>query len=75
MKETIGISPKVKNPAVGLVLLGVALVVLGVLLPDSDVRTIGLTALGSGVAGFGVGYASEPGETADRTATLEEDLA
>lgn len=74
MNHTIGLSPKVKNPALLLVGVGLLLVIVGALIPDGDLRTIGITALGSGIAGFGAGYASEPGVVIDDTELIERDL-
>lgn len=59
--KTIGISPKVWIPTVALFVAGVALVVLGAILDDHDVRTIGLTALGAAVAAGGAGFTASPG--------------
>lgn len=59
--KTIGISPKVWIPTVALFVAGIALVVLGAILDDHDVRTIGLTALGAAVAAGGAGFSASPG--------------
>lgn len=59
--KTIGISPKVWVPTLSLFLAGIILIVLGAVLDDHDVRTIGLTALGAAVAAGGAGYSASPG--------------
>ncbi len=42
-------------PGLILIGIGVLLVVLGALLPDADLRVLGLGALGSGLAALGIG--------------------
>jgi hypothetical protein len=59
--KTIGISPKVWIPTLALFTAGIVLVVLGAILDDHDVRTMGLTALGAAVAAAGAGYSAAPG--------------
>jgi hypothetical protein len=59
---TSGISPKVKYPVLLLFVAGVVLVVLSVIVDADDVRTVGLTAIGSALATLGVGYRASPGE-------------
>lgn len=58
---TVGVSPKVSIPAVVLAGFGLAVAVVGILLGDDTLRTVGLTAIGAGVAGGFVGYAAPAG--------------
>jgi hypothetical protein len=60
---TKGVSPKVRNPALVLLVVGLALLGIALLVSDDELRTIGLSAIGSAVAAAGVGYAAPPGET------------
>lgn len=63
MNMQVGISPKVSIPAIVLAVLGLVLVVLGAaVLEDETLRTLGYGALGSALAGFGVGYQAPPGQ-------------
>ena len=57
----IGWSPKVLIP--GLVLFGVGLVciIVGVIIKEPDLRTIGYSVLGAGVVALGAGRAAKPG--------------
>jgi hypothetical protein len=57
------ISPKARNPALVLFAAGIVLVIVGALIPDETLRTLGYGALGSALAGFGVAYASSPTPT------------
>jgi hypothetical protein len=60
--KTVGIAPKVAWPTVALFLIGVVLVILHVVLKESDntLLTLGLAAIGaSGVTG-GLGAAAPP---------------
>lgn len=50
MTKTIGISPKVAIPALGQIVVGVALILLGF---DVEGRTAVATGLGTFVVGFG----------------------
>lgn len=59
------LSPKVANPTFVLLGVGLLLVILGVLLKDDEVRTLGLGALGSALVALPVGYRSSPGDVVE----------
>lgn len=57
--ETVGISPKVYVPALGQIIVGVVLIILGL-----DVE--GRTAIATGLGTFAVGFGAKPGQVAQR---------
>jgi hypothetical protein len=59
-----GISPKVAKPALATVVCGVALVVVGLVLKDNTVLTMGLTALGIAPGAARIGYGADVGDIA-----------
>jgi hypothetical protein len=60
-QQTIGWSPKVYVPFLILLATGAALVVLGVVLPDETLRTLGYGALGSALTTGVLGRQASPG--------------
>lgn len=60
--KTLGISPKVANPTLALIAVGVAALVVGHFLHDPVLRAIGVSLLGAaGVIVAPVGFQSSPG--------------
>ena len=58
---TVGISPKVKLPALALLGIGVVLALLGVVTNDTELIEKGVALIGaSGLVG-GIGYRADPG--------------
>jgi uncharacterized membrane protein len=57
----IEISPKVSLPAISLAAFGLITAVVGVVIGDDTLRTVGVTAISAGVAGGFVGYAAPVG--------------
>ena len=58
---TEGVSPKAFLPALIGVAVGVALVVLGILVEDETLKTIGYSVLGTAVVAFPIAYKAGPG--------------
>lgn len=60
---TIGLSPKVRNPFLILVAVGLVLLAVGLATGDNETKAAGLAAIASALAVVGpVGYASDPGD-------------
>lgn len=62
MLKTIGISPKVKLPAIALAVVGAAVALTGYLIGDTPTITAGVGIIGASGLGFGVGYSAAPGQ-------------
>lgn len=63
-ERTIGISPKVIEPAVAGIVAGVALLIVGALTGDETLKTIGGTLIAGAIGGGALGYRAQPGDTA-----------
>lgn len=61
--KTIGLSNKVLKSTAGLLVLGVAAVVAGVLLADSDIKLLGVGILGAALVSGGIGVTAAPSPT------------
>jgi xanthine/uracil/vitamin C permease (AzgA family) len=59
--KTIGVSPKVKNPALAGIAAGIALFILGLILKDADLKQIGVTVFLAALGYGGIGFQSNPG--------------
>lgn len=62
MLKTIGISPKVKFPALALAALGVVVVIAGVVLGLQPVASAGAALVAASGISFGIGYSAPPGQ-------------
>lgn len=73
--RTVGLSPKVKYPALIGLVTGTALVVIGVVAKDDTVRDLGVGVITSSLAGAGVGYAAPPADLAPTVKVATPDVA
>jgi hypothetical protein len=64
--KTVGISPKVLFPTIIGLLVGAALLAIGLLSPDDQLKTIGVSVLLSAAGYGGVGYIAKPGQVAPK---------
>ena len=74
MTKTIGISPKVANPALTGLVVGAALVIIGLAIGDDRLTTAGISLLVGAVGLGGVGYASDPGTVVRETPAASDKL-
>ena len=63
MNTTIGVSPKALYPTLLLAGLGLLFIILGVILKEDQLKTIGYSVLAAAVPAFGAAYIARPGET------------
>jgi hypothetical protein len=70
--ETIGISPKVKAFMAAVGGPGIVLLILGVIIDDDTLRTVGLSLIGGGTAGGFAGYRAKPGAVATTEAEIRD---
>jgi hypothetical protein len=60
--KTVGLSPKITAVLAAVGGPGVVLLILGLILDDETLRTIGLSLLGGSVVGGGAGFQAPPGD-------------
>lgn len=73
MPRTNGLSPKVAAVIAALGGPGVILLILGLVLKDETLKTIGLSLLGGGALGGAAGYKASPGDVHEAPAGAPSD--
>lgn len=72
--KPFNLHPKVYNSTMVLLAAGLVFVVLGVLLDEEQLRTLGYATLGSSIAALTVGYVSPPADSEVTIGPASDDL-